>query len=339
MRKTRSRGRAGRGGKHREANISVPFEAPPALDAKLERGYGDCYRWDLTTEECSQWIQSSWAALGTLRAFKCGIFVEARGHCRERSNLAEGILIYCTEGKGYYRQNDQQWEIKPGDLLYCPPVSHHRYWADGDHPWTIYWMHLCSELLPQFERLLGLTGGSPVRHIGLHNDIIADFTRLAITHPPTSIGESEFFCLQANAYSILGRIAALPQNMAEIARAYGPIQRAVSLMNGSLDQAFDLERFAREAGFSRRHFTRQFRLVTKQSPTGWFIRQKMQRARSLLSLPHIHVKDVAARLGYDDALYFSRVFRENVGLSPEAFHRKASSTRGLDAQADRQLVG
>jgi AraC-like DNA-binding protein len=333
--RTKARRKAGgvarprRGGKRRDATGGVPFETPPTSDAGMQRGYGDCYRWDLTTEEYDRWMQSDWPALGGLRVFNAGIFVEARGHYRERSDLGEGIVIYCTAGKGHYRQDAREWEIEAGDLLYCPPLSHHRYWADAERPWTIYWMHLSGDLLPQYEGLLGLTKGGPVRHIGLHQDIVADFTRLAITHIPSSAKDSEFFCLQANALSILGRIATLPHNMAEISGAYGPIQRAISVMNASLDQAFSVSRFAREAGFSRRHFTRQFRCVTGLTPGEWFIRQKMRRARSLLSLPQVLVKEVATRLGYDDALYFSRVFKETVGLSPGAYQRKSLGTHGL----------
>lgn len=246
-------------GKLRGKDAVVTFESPPPLDSKLQRGFGECYRWNLTMEEYDRWLHSRWTALGTLRVLNSGIFVEARGHWRERSNLAEGILIYCTEGKGWYLQNEKKWEVLPGDLLYCPPLSRHRYWADTEHPWTIFWMHLSGDLLPQYENLLGLAKRGPVRRIGLHNDIIADFNRLTITHPFTSIGDSEFFCIQANAFSILGRIAALPQNIAEIGAAYAPIQKAISLMNASLHQSFDLPGFAREAGFSKRHFTRQFR--------------------------------------------------------------------------------
>ncbi len=281
-------------------------------------------------EEYDRWLHSRWTALGTLRVLNSGIFVEARGHWRERSNLAEGILIYCTEGKGWYLQNEKKWEVLPGDLLYCPPLSRHRYWADTEHPWTIFWMHLSGDLLPQYENLLGLAKRGPVRRIGLHNDIIADFNRLTITHPFTSIGDSEFFCIQANAFSILGRIAALPQNIAEIGAAYAPIQKAISLMNASLHQSFDLPGFAREAGFSKRHFTRQFRRITGLSPADWFIQQKIRRACSLLSLPQVKIKEVANRLGYMDALYFSRVFKRIVGLSPVTYHRKMTNLSGLD---------
>jgi AraC-like DNA-binding protein len=59
--------------------------------------------------------------------------------------------------------------------------------------------------------------------------------------------------------------------------------------------------------------------VTGMTPRDWFIRQKMQHARALLTLPNMMVKDVANRLCYDDQLYFSRLFKRAVGISPAEF--------------------
>ena len=310
-------------------DASGAFESPPPLDAKLQKGFGDCYRWDLTPEEYKQWVESRSSALRSLRVLNSGIFIEAHGHFRERSNRAEGILIYCTEGMGCYIQNNEQWAVRPGDLLYCQPLSHHRYQADVDQPWTIYWMHLSGELLAEFEALLGLDKSLPVRQIGIHRDIIVDWTRLMVTRPFTVMGDLDFFAIQANAYSILGRIAALPQNIADVGLAYGSIQKAISMMNESIHQPFNLDRFASEAGFSRRHFTRQFQRITGLPPGSWFIQQKMRRACSLLSLPQAKVKDVSNRLGYEDALYFSRIFKKVIGVPPDTYHKNIITKRSV----------
>ena len=293
-----------------------------AEGAKQLSGYSDCYRWALNETERSEWMRCRSPLLSPLRVFSSGIFIEARGHDWERTGLAEGILIYCTEGKGYYSQDGREVPVQRGDLLYAQPRTHHRYRADAEQPWTIYWMHLSGEMLAEYERLLGLVSRGPVRHIGLHNDVVLEFSRL-VTEPIASHpDEQSWFRLQANAIAVLSRIAALPDNIAEIASAYGPIQKAIAIMNASLHQAFDIHRFAQAARLSERHFSRQFRKITGLPPGDWFIQQKIRRALMLLTLPGIQVKQVASRLGYDDPLYFSRVFRRFVGMPPEAYRRK-----------------
>ncbi len=295
--------------------------------AKQARAYKDCYRWWLSDEDRQRWLGARVPLLAALRVFSAGIFIEAHGHTWERADLSEGILKYCTEGRGFYQQDGGQWEVGPGDLLYCPPGTHHRYWADPSQPWSVYWMHLSGDRLADYEGFLGLIERGPVRHIGLHENIIAEFIRLVIQHPHSN-NETDWFSIQANAVGILGRIAELPLNIATISAAYEPIQKAIALMRNALDQPFDLARLARQGGYGNRHFSRQFHRVTGLTPRDWFIRQKMQHARTLLTLPNMMVKDVANRLGYDDPLYFSRLFKRTVGVSP-AEYRSNMSARNL----------
>lgn len=313
----------------RKDDVLVPSENENAVYfASLAKSYGNCCQLFLTDAERRQWCDTDLPLLDTLRVFSCGSFAEAHGHSWERADLAEGVLIYCTGGKGNYRQDQQSWEIRAGDLLYCSPNTHHQYCADVAQPWTIHWMHLSGSLLADYEELLGFSAGCPVRHIGTHDAIISDFTNLLhefsrqIAKYPTTRNSTDWFRIQSNAIAILARIAELPQNIADIAAAYGPIQKAIALMDASLDQSFDLPRFAAEAGCGRRHFIRQFSRVTGMTPGDWFSRRKMQRACSLLTMPNVQIKQIAHRLGYSDALYFSRVFRRITGLSPEKYRLK-----------------
>ena len=47
----------------------------------------------------------------------------------------------------------------------------------------------------------------------------------------------------------------------------------------------------------------------------------MEKARLLLRETDLKVREIAARLGYDDPFYFSNVFKKCVGVSPEQYRR------------------
>ncbi len=306
-------------------NASDPLEEIPSENAlaslwkEQARTYGDCRRWTMDDSERCQWNQCGLPALTNLKIFSGGCFVEAWNHRWERSNYEEGVLAYCTAGKGIYRSGESEWQINKGDLLYAPPLSDHAYWADPHEPWTIHWMHLSGDAVPQYEKILGLRDHGPVRHIGVQPDVISAFDQL-IGYPQLSGGgPSHWLGIQASALSVLGRIAELPLNIADIANEYTVIRKAMRLMMDAIDQSYDANRFAREAGYGTRHFNRMFRHVAGMPPSEWFAIRKIQRARSLLSIPNILVKEVAAQLGYDDPLYFSRVFRRIAGTSPQNY--------------------
>jgi len=60
----------------------------------------------------------------------------------------------------------------------------------------------------------------------------------------------------------------------------------------------------------------------------------MQRACALLTQSNIRVKEVAFRLGYDDALYFSRMFKRVIGLPPEKYRHKLKPHSRRNAALD-----
>ena len=294
----------------------IPFEVSRPELLRDARAFRDCVLGVMDKANRERWTRRE--PLARLCVFSCGIFAEARGHHCERRDPPEGVLIFCAEGRGHLSLAGRRWEIGPGDLLYCPPGVHHIYSADSQQPWTIGWMHLYGRDLPFYEKLLGFTRSEPVRHIGRQPDLLEEFRRLSECFQSDG-GDRNLFIIQAQALHILGRIAAVPPSMATIPVQTQAIQKAMTLMEASLDRPFDLARFARHAGYHPSYFTRLFRQVTGQPPVGWFNRQKMRRACSLLQLSDQRIQDIARQLGYGDAFYFSKAFKKIIGIPPETY--------------------
>ncbi|MDX1683059.1 MAG: AraC family transcriptional regulator [Phycisphaeraceae bacterium] len=82
-----------------------------------------------------------------------------------------------------------------------------------------------------------------------------------------------------------------------------------------------VESMARAAGYSPDHFSRVFREVTGQSPTEMVINLRIERARGLLRETAMAVGEIAEALGYCDVYFFSRQFRQRVGVSPTQYRR------------------
>lgn len=92
-------------------------------------------------------------------------------------------------------------------------------------------------------------------------------------------------------------------------------------MNARLAQPFDLAAIAQAAGLSKYHFSRQFKNATGLSPSRYFIRLRMQRARHLLATTSRSVIDIGLEVGYSSPGHFSQVFRREVGLSPSHYRQ------------------
>ena len=99
------------------------------------------------------------------------------------------------------------------------------------------------------------------------------------------------------------------------------LRRVVDAMNERLAEDFSLANLARIAELSEYHFSRMFKRATGLSPSQYFIRLRMNRARSLLLETDRSVIDIGLEVGYSSPSHFSQVFRREVGVTPSAYRQ------------------
>jgi AraC-like DNA-binding protein len=101
----------------------------------------------------------------------------------------------------------------------------------------------------------------------------------------------------------------------------GALRRVRAYIDDHLGERISLDQLARQAGVSRFHFARQFRLSTGESPMGYLRRARIERSKSILQSRDTTIAEVAARLGFSDQSHFTRTFGRLVGVSPGSFAR------------------
>jgi AraC family transcriptional regulator len=99
------------------------------------------------------------------------------------------------------------------------------------------------------------------------------------------------------------------------------LRKVTSLMERQLARGIELDRLARAADISAFHFSRQFKKATGFSPSQYFIRMRMARARLLLRETSRSIIDVGLAVGYSSPSHFAHVFRREVGVSPTDYRR------------------
>ncbi len=94
------------------------------------------------------------------------------------------------------------------------------------------------------------------------------------------------------------------------------VQRAVQLMQASLEEPVPVADIARRLGVSVRQMERHFRNTLRTSPSTHYLRMRIARAHRLLQQTDMPIAQTAAATGFQSLEHFSRTYRRYYGCPP-----------------------
>lgn len=251
-----------------------------------------------------------------------GFFPKATGHLRERNEpLEQAVFIYCVKGSGWCEIGGEAHAVRAGELLVIPPGTPHAYGSDGQSPWSIYWFHAQGALLDNFLAELQVAPDRPLVFLGEDPQVLALWEELldGLEHGYTP--QQMLHAAQTLAHLLAVMIRHRHENWRETPDARQKINRTITYMKEHLSQPLMLDQLAALANLSRSRYAALFKAQTGFAPIDYFNRLRMHQACQWLDTTEDSVKCIANRLGYDDPLYFSRVFRSVTECSPMAYRR------------------
>ena len=104
-------------------------------------------------------------------------------------------------------------------------------------------------------------------------------------------------------------------------------------------QPLDVEALARGEHMSAGHLSREFRQAYGESPYGYLMTRRIERAMTLLRRGDLGVTEVCFAVGSSSLGTFSTRFTELVGMPPSTYReRTASATAGMPACMEKQVT-
>jgi transcriptional regulator GlxA family with amidase domain len=89
-------------------------------------------------------------------------------------------------------------------------------------------------------------------------------------------------------------------------------------LKAGVDTNVRLADLARAAAVTEKHLCRMFQRALGYPPMMTFRLLKLQLALALLERSNLTIKEIAARCGFENALYFTRCFSQTYGAPPTA---------------------
>lgn len=98
------------------------------------------------------------------------------------------------------------------------------------------------------------------------------------------------------------------------------------------DPDMSLESIGQRFSYNPKYISTLFKQSAKVNFTEYLNIIRIQHACALMEQGFTCIKDIAALCGYRDPMYFSRVFRKHIGISPRQHCEKLTQTRQEDTE-------
>ena len=97
---------------------------------------------------------------------------------------------------------------------------------------------------------------------------------------------------------------------------------SVQFFHKNYHKTICIEEYAESMHMSVSWFIRNFKEYTGSTPAQYILALRISNAQSLLETTDLNVTEISEIVGYENPLYFSRLFKKQLGLSPSQFRRQ-----------------
>lgn len=101
------------------------------------------------------------------------------------------------------------------------------------------------------------------------------------------------------------------------------MERASQFFNEHFTEEISIEDYSASRHMSACWFIRNFKRYHNLTPMQYILNLRITNAKTLLRTTTYSVSEVASIVGYDNPLYFSRLFKKQVGIPPSDFRNQA----------------
>lgn len=253
----------------------------------------------------------------------CGFqkFITKNFSCRRDNGRLDYQILYVVKGCGFFHLREGTLEVTEGKIVVFCPGERQSYQYNFQNSPEVYWIHFTGYGAKKLLEEAGLLE-QQVNTVGIHTPCIELFKKvireLQVKKP--------LFEQSTNA-AILELVVQLGRKRIEEEQSHNlnknhRFDKLLEIMHSNYHIKWSIDDFARQCNMSTYWFIHSFKEYTGMSPLEYLIKIRIDKARELLLDSSLSIKEIASVTGYDNALYFSRVFKKLEGSSPRQYRHK-----------------
>lgn len=232
------------------------------------------------------------------------------------------LIHHIVSGKGYYCVNGKTLTLCAGDTFIAFPFSEITYYADKEDPWEYYWVGFNGNDASKIIAESLFTQDNPVLFQSEKGSLIKD--SLYDIYSSRGVKYENALTMTGMLYKALALFIpnAPEKSHHDLYTTY--VSAAMEYINHNYSYPITVDDIASYIGISRSHLFRAFKQHTGTSPKEYLTNFRITQACYLLKHSELSIQSIANSVGFDNGLYFSKVFHQKKGVAPSLWRTEPS---------------
>lgn len=232
-------------------------------------------------------------------------------------------LLYIASGKGHFFFDKDETIVTKGNMIIFRPGEKQVYYYYPEDKTDVYWVHFTGFDVLKYLDLYGLPKNENVFFTGtsldyewIYNQIIRELQLKRANYEEVLQNLLIHTFLMINRYIKEGKQAGSDM--------MNEIDRAVHFFNENYSSEIIIENYAKEHMITKNWFINCFKKIMKVTPMQYILTLRLSAAKDYLENTDKNISEIARLVGYENPLYFSRLFNKHIGKSPSDYRKENS---------------
>lgn len=230
-------------------------------------------------------------------------------------------LLYIASGKAHFYFDGKEKIVTAGHMVLYRPKEEQRYYYYGVDQTEVYWVHFTGNNVKNIMRKYGMSDDIHVFFSGTSLEYKHIFLSMIQELQLCKADYEELLVHYLMRLFILIHRLLIDKPPTHNVVTMGEIDQAVQYFQENYNKPIHVNEYAVSHNMSTSWFIQNFKQYTNTTPTQYLLSLRISSAKTLLESTAYNVSEISNLVGYENPLYFSRIFKKQCGLSPSEFRK------------------
>lgn len=232
-------------------------------------------------------------------------------------------LLYVASGTAHFYLDGEERLIHAGHMILYRPYEPQRYEYFAADQTEVYWVHFTGSQVDEILASYGMDDRQ-VYYCGVNLEFSTIFRSMIDELQMNKEHYEEMLAIDLHRILIQVGRSLHRREVKDSSRTMKLIDDASTYFSEHYSEALSVDEYAAHIHVSTSWFIRSFKEHTGITPMQYILSKRMHTAQALLHSTSYNITEIARIVGYENPLYFSRLFRKMNGISPSEYRKKMS---------------